>query len=98
MGAEKSEGRRESRAKKRARIGRKFGRNDGAKQAKFGRKPGRIYPQNGRDLHRNKSAESGKCRGILFSTEEKSFREESGTEASREDRQRDSIRATEDGR
>jgi hypothetical protein len=57
-----------------------------------------IYAQFVRDLHRNKSVDFGECRGILFSTEEKSFREESGTEASREDRQRNSIRATEDGR
>jgi hypothetical protein len=92
MGAEKAE------RKSGRDIGRKFERNDGAKQAKFGRKLGRIYPQNGRDLHRNKFVELRECRGILFSTEEKSFREESGTEASREDRQRDSIRATEDGR
>jgi len=33
-----------------------------------------------------------------FATEEKSFRGESGTEASRGNRQRNSIRATEDGR
>jgi hypothetical protein len=41
-----------------------------------------IYAQFFRDLHRNKSVETGKSHGILFSTEEKSFRGESGTEAS----------------
>ncbi len=56
-----------------------------------------IYAQFVRDLHRNKALETGRSRAILFSTEEKSFRGESGTEASREDRQRNSIRATEAG-
>jgi hypothetical protein len=59
---------------------------------------GAIYAQFVRDLHRNKLVETGNSRAILSATEEKSFREESGTEASREDRQRNSIRATENGR
>jgi hypothetical protein len=41
-----------------------------------------FFAQFGRDLHRNKFVKPGDSRAILSATEEKSFREESGIEAS----------------
>ena len=50
--------------------------------AGIGRIESNFFAPKVQDLHRNKSAKTRVSRAILFSTKEKSFREESGIEAS----------------
>ena len=59
---------------------------------------GAIYAQFGRDLHRNKSVETGNSRAILICNGREIFQRRERNESQPEDRQRNSIRATENGR
>jgi hypothetical protein len=55
------------------------------------------YAQFGRDLHRNKAVETGRSRAILICNGREIFQRREWNRSLPGDRQRDSIRATENG-